>query len=102
VRENPVSALPEGPGLSRNYPNPFNGSTVIQYRLNQKGNIRLSVFDMNGRLVRMLWNGIQSAGVKQAVWDGKDASGIPLPSGLYFSRLEADDGALAGKMVLQK
>jgi hypothetical protein len=102
VEDQPETRIPEQAVLYQNYPNPFNASTVIQFRMNQKANVRLSVFDMNGRLVRMLWDGIQSAGMKQAVWNAKDGSGNNVPSGMYFCRLETGQGIAIRKMIVEK
>jgi hypothetical protein len=86
---------PEGPGefsLSQNYPNPFNPTTTIRYGLPALSDVRLSVFDILGREVSVLWHGMQEAGWHEATFD---ASG--LASGVYIYRLQAkpQDGSSA-------
>lgn len=79
--------LPDGFGLSVNYPNPFNSETVIAYRMPVPGRVDLTVFDLNGRPVRALLKGTQQAGSHIAAWDGRDGNGIEVPSGLYTCRI---------------
>ncbi|HEX9933861.1 MAG TPA: T9SS type A sorting domain-containing protein, partial [bacterium] len=88
--------------LHQNYPNPFNPATTIRYELKKREEVLLSIVDMHGRAVRILLDGIQSAGANQAVWDGKDASGRDMPSGIYFCRLAAGGHQSVRKMILCK
>jgi hypothetical protein len=106
-----ASAQPGVPGayaLSQNYPNPFNPSTRITYTLPQTGVVRLSVFNLLGQQVLNLVNGPVSAGTHEVVWDGRDAAGRGVASGVYFYRIEVkglDGGAAYSamrKMVLLK
>lgn len=83
-------ALPDKFELGQNYPNPFNPSTRIEYRLAQAGRVRLTVFDMLGREVKILVNGSMAAGQHTASWDGTDSRGERLASGIYFYRLQVD------------
>ncbi|MDM7926445.1 MAG: carboxypeptidase regulatory-like domain-containing protein [bacterium] len=100
-----ASAVPHGPvlpdrlSLYGNYPNPFNPSTVIRFALPGAGRVKLTVLDGRGRALRVLMDGPASAGRNEAVWDAKDESGRPVPSGLYFYRLETVNGARTGKML---
>ena len=80
--------LPAEYDLVQNYPNPFNSETTISYELPEAGIVRLSVFDLSGREVRVIVNGHQSLGHYQTVWDGRDGQHRVLASGLYFYRLE--------------
>ncbi len=91
------ASLPAGFTLDQNYPNPFNPQTRIAFRLSQSGQVRLSVFDVQGRHVRTLLDGHRAAGVHAVdfVADG-------LPSGAYVYRLETDGGQLARTMILTK
>jgi hypothetical protein len=70
-------------------PNPFNPRTTIRFDLPAAGNVRLAVYDVAGRLVRVLVAGERPAGSHEAVWDGRDASGRSAPSGSYLARLVA-------------
>lgn len=69
------------------HPNPFNGRTVVQYVLPEDGHVRLEIFDVRGKRVRLLVNGSRLTGDQQEVWDGHDNAGLPLASGSYFLRL---------------
>jgi hypothetical protein len=69
-------------------PNPFNPRTAIKYDLPESGPVRLSVFDVAGRLVRTLVDESMPPGGHEAVWDGRDSSGREVGSGSYLARLE--------------
>ncbi len=69
-------------------PNPFNPRTTIKFSLPRAGTVRLSVFDVAGRLVRTLIDGGMPLGGHEAVWDGRDASGREVGPGSYLARLE--------------
>jgi hypothetical protein len=88
--------------LHQNFPNPFNASTEIRYELNKTEKVQLSVLDIQGRLIRVLVDGIQSSGMNKTVWDGKDGFGREGPSGIYLFRLSAKDRIEIKKMVCQK
>jgi hypothetical protein len=94
--------LPERTALNRNYPNPFNPSTTIQYQLAAAGNVKLGVFDVRGRELRVLLNGRQTAGRHELKWDGKDANGASVGSGVYFVKMNADNYEKVQKMLLVK
>ncbi len=85
-----------------NHPNPFNPETVIRYELARDEQVRLSIFDVDGSLVRVLVDGTQTAGQQTAVWDGRDANGRLLSSGTYFYRVEAGNESSTHKMVMVK
>jgi len=89
----PTPAPPVMPSvvtLHPNRPNPFNPQTAIGYDMPRQGRVRLSVFDLAGRRVRQLVDGVMGAGRHEVVWDGRDASGMRAASGSYVVRLEAD------------
>lgn len=83
--------------LHKNYPNPFNPSTTIQYEIPVAGPVKLSVFDAQGRVVRTLVDGYQSAGRYEASFDGSG-----LASGMYMYRLELGDKVQMMQMLLVK
>jgi hypothetical protein len=85
-----------------NYPNPFNPSTVVAYEIASDADVTLSVYDAEGRLVRVLARGRESHGRHEARWDGTDARGRRAASGVYFVRLVADGAVDTGRMVLLK
>jgi hypothetical protein len=66
-----------------NYPNPFNNLTTVKYTLRGSGVVTLKIYDMIGKLRKVLVNDVQSAGTQEVTWDGKDESGIDCPSGSY-------------------
>jgi hypothetical protein len=88
--------------LKQNRPNPFNPRTRISYELPSKVHIVLGVFDIAGHLVTRLVDRSESRGVHIVDWDGTDASGRPVASGVYVYRVEADGQAASRKMVLLK
>ncbi len=88
--------------LGKNHPNPFNPKTSIAFSLSQSGDAKLTVFDVQGRAVRTLAEGFMTAGEHLAEWDGRDAWGRQLSSGLYFYKLEAADQVLTEKMLMLK
>jgi hypothetical protein len=74
-----------------NYPNPFNESTTIRYRLDREGDVTLSVYNQIGQKVRDLIAESQGSGSHSVTWDGCNESGEKLPSGIYMYRLQVDD-----------
>ncbi len=102
----PASGVPSRPetpadiGLFQNMPNPFAGSTTIKYALPAAGHVKLEVFDVTGRLVSVLVDGPQAAGFQAVVWEGRDARGNEMPSGVYFYRLSLEDETRTMKMLL--
>ncbi len=83
-------------------PNPFNPMTTIAFALPEAGPARLAVYDVGGRLVTVLADGPHDAGEHKAVWNGRDAAGRRLGSGVYFVRLEAAGFVSTRKMVRVK
>ncbi len=97
-------SLPKAFALDQNSPNPFNPSTTINYSVPEgySGTVSLAVYDLRGRLVKQLAEGTRPAGSYRAFWDGTDASGQQLASGIYFYRLIAGEHVQTRKMVLLK
>ncbi len=88
------------PQLQQNAPNPFNSQTVLSYFLPTAGPARVEVFSLTGQRVATLRQGPQSAGHHQLHWNGLDAEGRPLASGIYLYRLATDFGVLTRKLML--
>jgi hypothetical protein len=88
--------------LHQNVPNPFNPSTTISFTLPERARVTLAIYDVGGRLVRTLVDDMVAEGKQERVWDGKDASGSHVSSGVYFYSLTAGDKTLTKKMVLLK
>jgi hypothetical protein len=100
-----VASLPESKiplALYPNYPNPFNPSTVIPFALPKEMHVNLSIFDVQGKLIRTLVDEALPGGFKEYRWDGTDAAGNPVSSGIYFYRLKAGQQAFKDRMVLLK
>ena len=98
---------PEKTALLANYPNPFNPETWIPYQLSKPASVTLTIYDIKGSIVRVLDLGYQRAGVYQtrsraAYWDGRNALGEPVASGLYFYTLTAGDFSATRKMLIRK
>jgi hypothetical protein len=97
---NAVFSSPYRFELSQNAPNPFNPSTTIRLSLAETGNTRLDVYNMNGQLVRTLIDGNMTAGPHEITWDGTDAVGRQIASGVYLYRLSAGENVQVRRMVL--
>ncbi|HNW59511.1 MAG TPA: carboxypeptidase regulatory-like domain-containing protein [bacterium] len=97
-----VRVLPEKIELLGNYPNPFNPETSIHFALPSPMQVTLTIYDRLGRQVRQLENGLLPEGEHQVLWDGRDAFGQTMSSGLYFYRLATPAALSTGKMVLMR
>ncbi|MBU0741770.1 T9SS type A sorting domain-containing protein [bacterium] len=82
------------------HPNPFNPCTAISFVLDRERDVALSVVDLGGRLIRSRAAGSRTAGTHRVTWDGCDAAGRKVPSGVYFARLRAGAAIESGKLVL--
>jgi flagellar hook assembly protein FlgD len=80
--------------------NPFSFDTSIRFRVGQSGGVRLSVFDLRGRRVRVLQDGYADAGNHEVGWQGDDEQGRSLPSGVYFLKLESARGIASARVAL--
>ena len=90
VYETSDAPTPDEFGLGPSYPNPFNAEAIIRVRLPVDSTTRLSVYNLAGqRIIDLLTNRLE-AGAYQMRWDGRDASGVRLASGVYILRLETD------------
>ncbi len=97
-----ASLVPQSTRLNQNYPNPFNPETQISYSLSHTANVQLEIFDMLGRKIYTLQNGLQQAGNYHFQWTGIDQSGNPVSSGTYIYRLSIDGKTLSKKMTLTR
>ncbi len=102
------TGIPGGPSpstylLHQPYPNPFNPYTTIPFYLPRTASVSLRIYDVSGRLVRMLMNDIvKEAGKHTVIWDGTDDSGKPMASSVYFCRFEAGSHRETRRAVLIK
>ena len=98
---------PKKTGLLPNYPNSFNPETWIPYQLARAADVLLTIYDIQGRVVRILDLGHQRAGVyhsrsRAAYWDGRNTHGEPVASGVYFYTLTAGNFTATRKMLIRK
>ncbi len=99
--------LPDKNALLANYPNPFNPETWIPYQLAASADVTLTIYAVDGKLVRTLALGQQSGGMYQsksraAYWDGRNEHNEPVASGLYFYTLTAGEFSETRKMLIRK
>ena len=99
--------MPEETVLLRNYPNPFNPETWFPYELSSSADVTFAIYSVNGTLVRLLSLGYQSAGVyrsqgRAAYWDGRNALGESVASGIYFYTFTAGEFSATGKLLIRK
>lgn len=97
-----VSVPAAGLSLAQNAPNPFNPVTTIAYSLPSSSRAVIGIYNAGGQLVRRLDEGVQPAGAHAGTWDGRDAAGRRVASGVYFYRLEGLPSAGTRRMVLLK
>jgi hypothetical protein len=97
-----ADVIPDGYNLVQNYPNPFNPTTKIDYGLPEASNVRLIIYDILGREVTTLVNGVQEPGYKSITWNGTNAFGKNVGAGMYFYLIQAGEFRQAKKMVLLK
>jgi hypothetical protein len=81
--------IPESVALLSNYPNPFNPRTTIRFELPYEQEVQVTVYDLLGRQVRMLYHSHATAGQHSVLWDGTNEEGVPVAAGVYFYRLDA-------------
>jgi C1A family cysteine protease len=100
--EVPVAAPPGTLRLDAAWPNPFNPNTNLRYALPRGGEVVVAIHDLQGRLVRVLVRGTQSAGEHQVTWDGRGDDGRSVPSGPYVGRVSAGGQVRSVKLALLK
>ena len=102
-----AALMPKETALLANYPNPFNPETWIPYQLAEPAEVTLRIYTIKGELVRTLALGHQPAGIYQtqtraAYWDGKNALGEPVASGIYFYTLTSSEFTSTRKMLIRQ
>ncbi|MDE0682418.1 MAG: sulfatase-like hydrolase/transferase, partial [Candidatus Poribacteria bacterium] len=101
------TASPRKTALLPNYPNPFNPETWIPYDLARDADVRIHIYNLKGQSIRQLKVGFQTAGTyrtrsRAAYWDGRNAAGEPIASGIYFYTLQAGGFKATRQMVILK
>jgi hypothetical protein len=95
--------VPKSPGISlRAVPNPFSGVTEVRFTLPTAGEVELCVYDIAGRQIRKLADGVRSAGPHAIRWDGRDQGGRSMSRGVFFIRLRVDQDVFTEKIVCMK
>ena len=85
-----------------NYPNPFNPITTLKYDLPDEGLVKITIYDMTGRIIKNLVANNQSSGLKSVRWNGKDNFNKPVNTGVYLYRIKTDNFTQTSKMLLLK
>ena len=84
-----IDFMPEETSLGKNYPNPFNPSTTIDFNIYESGNVTVNVYNMNGSLVKTLTSDYKEAGSYSIVWNGLNNDGVQVASGQYIYKMSA-------------
>jgi len=95
-------AMPNRFELKGNYPNPFNPSTSIAYSIDFNSDVNVTVYSLLGEEIATLFAGDITPGTHEVRWNGVDNAGVAVASGVYIYRVEANNQALTGKMMLLK
>ena len=99
-KKSPGSLFPKELILFQNYPNPFNNVTSIGYSISKESRIALKIYDLTGRLIRVLVDKKKNPGKHKAVWNGKNDFGQQVSSGVYFCNLTANTKTKYDKIIL--
>ena len=102
VTDVPPAAVPDKAFLGATVPEPFVDRTDVRFGLAQPGPVTLSVYSVEGRVIRELRAGQMGAGTFDASWDGRDAAGNAVTSGRYFLRLTTPEGTLTRNITLMR
>jgi len=94
--------IPEEFQLFQNYPNPFNPETSIKFALPLTSEVKLKVYDLLGKEIKLLFNENLQRGEYEITWDGTDYFSNKLPSGIYFITMETESFRKTIKSVLLK
>ncbi len=100
--KNFVLNVPDGCVMYQNYPNPFNPTTTIQFGLPQKSEVSLRIYDITGKLVKILVNEKKDAGYHSIIWNGMDDAGREVASGVYFYKIKSEDFKQTRKCLMLK
>jgi hypothetical protein len=105
TRSSPITGLPshgyplDAFLIAEPYPNPFNSTVAIEYTTGQRVRVKLDVYTVLGQWVRNLSNGVEGVGRFLSVWDGKDAAGRTLASGIYLLKVSTPNNYAVKKLV---
>lgn len=94
--------VPKQFALEQNYPNPFNPSTTIDFSVPKSGNVNVTIYNSLGQVVRTLVNNHFTPGMYKVTWDGRNASGATVSSGVYFYKFTSQSFSQTRKMLMMK
>lgn len=97
-----VSTIPSSFNLHQNYPNPFNPTTNIKYELDEHGYVNISVYDVNGNMIKNIVSDQKGVGENFVLWDGTNESNESVAGGIYFYTIETAAYRSTKKMILLK
>ncbi len=101
--EDEIAAIPTGPMMLQNYPNPTKGKTAIGFNLSQADIVNLTIYDVSGQFVKTLIDGqYYQAGESMVYWNGNSQTGEAVPNGVYFYMLDANGEKATKKLILLK
>ena len=100
IDENPL--LPRSMYFEQSYPNPFNGSTKISFTLKKPDDISITIYDLFGAEVALLFKGFQVNGVHSLQWDGSSHKKKSVASGIYFCEIKNNTEVITKKMIYCK
>lgn len=86
----------------QNYPNPFNPSTTITYLIPSTSNVKVCIYDINGQLVKDLFNETQNEGEYKIIWNGTNDKNISVVSGVYIYTVSSNEQIISKQMILLK
>jgi len=95
-----IQPVPQNPILLSAYPNPFNSTTVLRLQIDRPMRVKLDILNLQGRLVKTVWQGWKQDGIHEFRWDGTAENGQRVAGALYFYRLQTADRIVHGKMTL--
>jgi hypothetical protein len=97
-----LSTLPTEFSLEQNYPNPFNPATTLRFGIPENSDVRLTIYDVQGRVVHSITEHNRSPGRHAYTWSGTNQSGGPVETGIYFAKVEAGIHSSVIKMIYLK
>jgi hypothetical protein len=100
--DQPDQKRPSRAGLIGNYPNPFNSETLFRYEIQIQSNVQLTIYNPTGQKIRSFRTSLENPGEHDVRWDGRDDSGMPVPSGVYFCCMLTKDSQTSLKILMLK
>ncbi len=99
---NSGTAIPNRKFLAQNVPNPFNPVTTVRFGLPAEADVSIEVYDVTGRLVTVLAEGLHQPGEHEVLWSGRDRAGHEVAAGVYFYSMTSGEFEARRRMVLLK